>query len=134
VEVPPPSQVTLTAKAAQLGGLFYSSRICYTQRKYDCLFITILLINCENYIKMAKQSKEQATVAKKRFIIAKSMIGQNLKVEVETRTGNKFTYDHDQIYRLFKDKFDNMPCFQKYHNYTNSDNLPKFVREALTKK
>ena len=85
---------------------------------------------------MAKQSKKQAqeTVAKKRFIIAKNMIGQNLKVEVETRTGNKFTYDHDQIYRLFQEKFDSMPCFQKYHNYTNSDNLPKFVREALTKK
>lgn len=82
---------------------------------------------------MAKQNK-QATVAKKRFIIAKSMIGQNLKVEVETRTGNSFTYDHDQIYRLFQEKFDNMPCFEKYGNYTNSDNLPKFVREALTKK
>ena len=73
-------------------------------------------------------------VAKKRFIISKSMIGQGLKVEVETRTGNTFTYDHDQIYSLFKDKFDKMPCFGKYGNYTNSDNLPKFVRESLTKK
>ena len=42
-------------------------------------------------------------VAKKRFIISKSMIGQGLKVEVETRTGNTFTYDHDQIYSLFKE-------------------------------
>ncbi len=73
-------------------------------------------------------------VAKNRFIISKSMIGQGLKVEVETRTGNTFTYDHDQIYSLFKEKFDNMPCFGKYGNYTNSDNLPKFVRESLTKK
>lgn len=76
----------------------------------------------------------EAKVAKKRFIIAKSMIGKGLKVEVETRTGNSFTYDHDQIYTLFKEKFDAMPCFEKYGNYTNSDNLPKFVREALTKK
>lgn len=76
----------------------------------------------------------EAKVAKKRFIIAKSMIGKGLKVEVETRTGNTFTYDHDQIYTLFKEKFDAMPCFEKYGNYTNSDNLPKFVREALTKK
>lgn len=76
----------------------------------------------------------EAKVAKKRFIIAKSMIGKGLKVEVETRTGNTFAYDHDQIYTLFKEKFDAMPCFEKYGNYTNSDNLPKFVREALTKK
>ena len=81
---------------------------------------------------MAKS--KAAVVAKKRFIIAKSMVGQGLKVEVETRTGNTFAYDHDQIYNLFKEKFDAMPCFNKYGNYTNSDNLPKFVREALTKK
>jgi hypothetical protein len=73
-------------------------------------------------------------VSKKRFIIAKSMIGKGQLVEVETRTGNTFTYDHDQIYNLFKQKFDSMPCFEKYGNYTNSDNLPKFVREALSKK
>jgi hypothetical protein len=24
-----------------------------------------------------------------------------------------------------------MPCFNKYGNYTNSNNMPKFVREAL---
>lgn len=74
------------------------------------------------------------TVNKKRFIISKKMVGEGLQVEVETRTGNSFKYDHDQIYKLFQEKFDNMPCFQKYGNYTNSDNLPKFVREALSKK
>ncbi len=73
-------------------------------------------------------------VSKKRIIISKSMVGKGQLVEVETRTGNTFTYDHDQIYKLFKSKFDSMPCFEKYGNYTNSDNLPKFVREALTKK
>ncbi len=73
-------------------------------------------------------------VSKKRFIISKKMVGEGLQVEVTTRTGNSFKYDHDQIYNLFKDKFEAMPCFNKYGNYTNSDNLPKFVREALTKK
>lgn len=73
-------------------------------------------------------------VSKKRFIISKKMVGAGLQVEVTTRTGNSFKYDHDQIYNLFKEKFDSMPCFEKYGNYTNSDNLPKFVREALTKK
>jgi len=73
-------------------------------------------------------------VSKKRFIISKSMIGKGQVVEVTTRTGNSFKYDHDQIFNLFKSKFESMPCFDKYGNYTNSDNLPKFVREALTKK
>lgn len=74
---------------------------------------------------------EKTVVEKKRFIIAKSMIGKDLTVKVVTRTGNSFSYDHDQIYNLFKDRFDSMNCFIKYGNYTNSDNLPRFVREKL---
>ena len=31
-----------------------------------------------------------------------------------------------------KDKFNNMNCFNKYNSYTNSNNLPVFVR-ALDK-
>lgn len=77
---------------------------------------------------------KKEVVSKKRFIISKSMVGRNQVVEVTTRTGNSFKYDHDQIFNLFKQKFESMPCFDKYGNYTNSDNLPKFVREALTKK
>jgi hypothetical protein len=76
---------------------------------------------------MGKSNK----VSKRRFIIATSMIGKGWKVEVETRTGNKFDYDHDEVYNLLKKKFESMPCFNKYGNYTNSNNMPKFVREAL---
>ena len=30
---------------------------------------------------------------------------------------------------ILGEKFDNMPCFNKYGNYTNTNNLPKFVRD-----
>ena len=43
----------------------------------------------------------------KRFVIRKSLIGKN------------------QV----KSRFESMPCFEKYGSYTNSKNLPKFVRE-----
>jgi len=76
---------------------------------------------------MGKSNK----VSKRRFIIARSMVNKGWKVEVETRTGNKFEYDHDEVYNLLKEKFEAMPCFNKYGNYTNSNNMPKFVREAL---
>jgi hypothetical protein len=38
------------------------------------------------------------------------------------------TYDHDKVYNALKDKFDAMPCFNKYGSYTNTNNLPAFVR------
>ena len=35
----------------------------------------------------------------------------------------------DGSHNKVKEKFDNMPCFNKYGNYTNTNNLPKFVRD-----
>ncbi len=65
----------------------------------------------------------------KRFVIRKSLIGEN---KVITFTNNKnitYTYDHDEIYTTFQEKFECMPCFQEYGSYTNSNTVPKFCRE-----
>jgi len=65
----------------------------------------------------------------KRFVIRKSLLGTN---SVITFTNNKditFTYDHDEIYSTFQEKFESMPCFQQYSSYTNSNTVPKFCRE-----
>jgi hypothetical protein len=39
------------------------------------------------------------------------------------------TYDHDAVYSANQEKFESMECFQKYGNYTNSNNVPTFGRE-----
>ncbi len=65
----------------------------------------------------------------KRFVIRKSLLGKNTVI---TFTNNKevtFTYDHDEIYSTFQEKFESMPCFQQYKSYTNSNTVPKFCRE-----
>ncbi len=65
----------------------------------------------------------------KRFVIRKSLIGTN---SVITFTNNKnitYTYDHDEIYSTFQEKFESMKCFQEYKSYTNSNTVPKFCRE-----
>ena len=47
-----------------------------------------------------------------------------------TKTTNRFIIaNHDKVYNTLKARFEAMPCFQKYKSYTNSNNLPKFVRE-----
>ena len=64
----------------------------------------------------------------KRFVIRKSLIGTN---SVITFTNNKeitFTYDHDEIYSTFQEKFESMKCFQEYKSYTNSNTVPAFSR------
>ena len=64
-----------------------------------------------------------------RFIIAKSLIGKNTIITFKNKKGDDCTYNHDKVYNTLKDRFEAMPCFQKYKSYTNSINLPKFVRE-----
>ena len=63
-----------------------------------------------------------------RFIIAKSLIGKNTIITFKNNKGDDCTYNHDKVYNTLKDRFEAMPCFEKYKCYTNSNNLPKFVR------
>ncbi len=74
-------------------------------------------------------SKKVELKEMKRFVIRKSLIGKNVTIEFTNHKGEKCRYNHDKVYEQLKDKFEAMPCFQKYKNYTNTNNLPKFVRD-----
>jgi len=65
----------------------------------------------------------------KRFVIRKSLIGENKIITKKKKKDQTFTYDHDVIYSTFQEKFESMPCFQEYGSYTNSNTVPKFCRE-----
>lgn len=86
---------------------------------------------------MAKKVAEAVEVAvatpateltTKRFVIRKSLIGQNVVITFKNHKGEECKYNHDKVYNQLKAKFDLMPCFEKYGSYTNSNNLPAFVR------
>ena len=73
--------------------------------------------------------KETTKMTTKRFVIRKSLIGKNVVITFENKKGEKCTYNHDKVYNKLKDRFEAMPCFEKYKSYTNTNNLPVFVRE-----
>jgi hypothetical protein len=68
------------------------------------------------------------TITTKRFVIRKSLIGTNTVISFTNNKNELMTYNHDKVYNQLKDKFDSMPCFNKYGSYTNTNNLPAFVR------
>ena len=72
--------------------------------------------------------KKVVELKTKRFVIRKSLIGKNVKITFTNKKGVECTYNHDEVYNRNKDRFDNMPCFNKYGNYTNTNNLPTFAR------
>ena len=76
----------------------------------------------------AKNNKKEILVSK-RFIIRKSLIGKGIVVQFTDYDGRVHKYDHDKVYQLEKERFDNMKCFAKYKYYSQTFDLPKFVRE-----
>lgn len=74
-------------------------------------------------------NKKNNVLVSKRFIIRKSLIGKGLTVQFTDYEGKTHKYSHDKVYELERERFDNMKCFQKYKYYSQTFNLPKFVRE-----
>ena len=65
----------------------------------------------------------------KRFVIRKTLIGKNEIITFTNKKGITYKYDHDAVYSANQEKLETMECFQKYGNYTNSNNLPTWARE-----
>ena len=68
-------------------------------------------------------------ITTKRFVIRKSLLDTNTVITFTNNKNITYTYDHDEIYSTFQEKFESMPCFQEYKSYTNSNTVPKFCRE-----
>ena len=63
-----------------------------------------------------------------RFVISKKGIENNVTIEFTNKKGETFVYNQAVVYEQLKERFDAMNCFAKYKTYTNSNNLPVFVR------
>ncbi len=67
----------------------------------------------------------------KRFVVRQSLIGKNQIIEVTFKNGKQFTYNHDLVYDIMKDKLENMNCFKKYKSYTSSTSVPVVLRDKV---
>ena len=69
----------------------------------------------------------------KRFVIRKSLIGKHTIITFVNKKQETVSYNHDEVYTTHKERFDNMNCFEKYKNYTNSNAMPAFCRDLQIK-
>ena len=69
----------------------------------------------------------------KRFVIRKSLIGKNTVITFVNKKQESVSYNHDEVYTTHKERFDQMNCFAKYKNYTNSNAMPAFCRDLQLK-
>ena len=69
------------------------------------------------------------SITTKRFVIRKTLIGTDTIISFTNKKGITYKYNHDEIYSTHQERFESMPCFQQYGNYTNSNNVPTFGRK-----
>ena len=70
------------------------------------------------------------SITSKRFVIRKSLIGQNTTINVEFKSGKTFSYNHDKAYELMKDNLSKLNCWEKYKSYTSSTSIPKVLQNV----
>ena len=63
-------------------------------------------------------------LTKKRFVISKSLTGQNAIITFTNKKNETYTYDHDEVYSNNQEKLLSMKCFNEYGNYTNTNKVP----------
>ena len=69
-------------------------------------------------------------MTKKRFVLSKALIGKGAIIEFTNKKGVTYKNIHDEVYAVNQEKIENMECWHKYGNYTNSNNLPTWAREC----
>jgi len=60
------------------------------------------------------------SITSKRFVIRKSLIGQNTTINV--------TFKHDKAFELMKDNLTKLACWDKYKSYTSSTSIPRVLQ------
>ena len=75
-------------------------------------------------------SKKNENVLKsKRFVVRLSLVGKNQTIEFTNKKGQTYTYNHDKVYSIMKDKLESLACFKKYKSYTATNNIPMVLRD-----
>ena len=64
----------------------------------------------------------------KRFVLSVKGIENNLTMSFTNKKGETYEYNQKVVFEQLKEKFENMNCWKKYKTYTNTNNLPVFVR------
>ena len=68
-------------------------------------------------------------ITSKRFVVRKSLVGQDVTINVTFKNGKSVTYNHDKVYSIMREKLEEMNCWAKYKSYTATNNLPTILRD-----
>ena len=68
----------------------------------------------------------------KRFVISVKGIENKQVCVFVNKKGIEYKYDQSVVFNKLKEKFENIYFWTKYKTYTNTNNLPTFVKSLNT--
>ena len=74
------------------------------------------------------KNNTETVLKSKRFVVRLSLVGKNQVIEFTNKKGDTYTYNHDKVYEVMKEKLNTLPCWIKYKSYTATGNIPMSVR------
>ena len=82
-------------------------------------------------IENSEQNLSKKDVLKKNyFTLKKSLIGKNIIIEFQDKTGKTIRYNHDKLLNQLGNRITSLNCWSKYGHYSNSRELPKFIVDS----
>tara|TARA_R110002074_G_scaffold210765_1_gene380027 strand:+ start:2924 stop:3169 length:246 start_codon:yes stop_codon:yes gene_type:complete len=74
------------------------------------------------------KTKKVEELKTKRFVIRKSLVGQNKVISFTNKKGETVKYNHDKAFAIMKENLEKLACFVKYKSYTATNNIPVVLR------
>ena len=69
-------------------------------------------------------------MTKKNFVVRKSWYGRGQNITFKNNKGQDITYNHDIALDLMRDRLNIMPAWKKYGYWSQSTDLPSYLRYA----
>lgn len=70
-------------------------------------------------------------IKEKNFILKKDYLGLGYIISFINSRGIESSYNHDRLYKLVSNRLENLPCWNKYGYYTNSKDIPVYMKNEL---
>ena len=71
-------------------------------------------------------------ITKKNFVVRSSWLGRNQLITFTTKKGKTVQYNHDEVLKVMLPFLSKMPCWIKRKYWSQSTDLPKYVRHLAT--
>jgi hypothetical protein len=83
----------------------------------------------KDYVTINNEPSISKVMVKNNFILSKSLYGKGHIISFRNKKGELCEYNHDKVLDTIGKRITDLPCWIKNGNYTNSSDVPLFIKD-----